>query len=149
MTDREHLLCSMLEENSKLDSEEAVSNFIQSAQLLPETNDPRLLRRMLKCFQDEEVGGVQYELVEACERFPNDVYVTVLIQEIELGLIKLPKWFRLLLRSMLNNVDCVTALLDKYADFSYSQRAKLVELLGTMVQENPKYREDFIVAKDG
>ncbi len=105
MTPNERVLLDRLEAVCDLASDSDMDSYADIARQLPESHDPGSLRRMLHCLRDVDAGEVQYELVEALERFPKEVYVPVLIAEAPSGQRKSPAWFELLLRSALNSPE--------------------------------------------
>jgi hypothetical protein len=90
---------------------------------------------MLACLDDREAGEVQYELVEACERFPADVYVTVVLREAESGLIRSPRWFGMILHSLLNSEDCRHTLFKKMPDTPTNSRAAVIAFVRGLATE--------------
>lgn len=101
MTDKERQLCDEL---LRVDPrrEDAVDRYIELVRTLSSSTDPQVLRCLLQALHDADAGEAQYELVEAAEAFPDNVYVPVLIQELAGIRERAPRWGRLLLQSVLN-----------------------------------------------
>jgi hypothetical protein len=102
MTEEEELRCKTVAEVCELRSELDIMRYIKVIEKLHASSSPEVLRCMLRCLRDTDAGGVQYELVEACEAYPIDVYVRTFLDE---GLDmeeEAPEWFGLMFQSILN-----------------------------------------------
>jgi hypothetical protein len=103
----EQQLCAELQRNCELRNGEEIGAFTAAARALPRGDDPRVLTRMLRCLRDVEAGEVQYELVEACERFSDRTFVPVVLTEAAAMSARSKRWFELVLQSLLNTASCI------------------------------------------
>lgn len=88
---------------SRLATSGDFDTYIECCTALRGGTDPAVLSRMVECLSDAEAGEIQYELIEACETFPDDVFCKVLLACCEQGYRRAPHWFDLMFCSMLNS----------------------------------------------
>lgn len=93
---------ALLKAASALDSDEDFENFCLACRELRYGRDSSVLGEMIRCLTDADAGEIQYELIEACESFPDDVFVQEMFKNVEVGYSLSPFWFDLMFCSMLN-----------------------------------------------
>jgi len=81
MTKTEEEQCKTLAAVCDLKSELDILGYMKVIEKLRASSSPDVLRCMLRCLRDTDAGEVQYELVEACEAYPGDVYVRTFLDE--------------------------------------------------------------------
>ncbi|MFO0265190.1 MAG: hypothetical protein ACK53V_26510, partial [Planctomycetota bacterium] len=72
-------LCDKLKDVCMLVSDEDARIYSQVVDELAELRNPATLPDMMLCLRDVEAGEIQYELLEACERFPREVFIDSVI----------------------------------------------------------------------
>jgi len=87
---------------SRLDSDLDFEIYQDCCRQLKGGDDEAVLREMINALNDANAGEVQYELIEACESFPDDVFCQVMIESCEDGFKRSPLWFDLMFCSMIN-----------------------------------------------
>jgi len=140
MTENERLLLEALTRTCGLNTREDVETYVATALALPESSDPECLRQMLLCLRDVDAGEVQYELLEACERFPTDVYVRVVAEQAEAIHGSAPQWFELAFHSLLNSSECVDALKSQMNSLAPEVRGFIIETVKEYADSYPKYQ---------
>ena|SRR6266496_1997429 len=141
MTKEELEQCRLLEESCELRSDADFAAYSDAIQTLRGRNDPEILRCFLRCFRDTESGEIQYELVEACEAFPDDMYVSTLLDEGVALSEKSPRWFRLLFQSILNTESCLERFMSIFPSLQVEVRNRYIRIVRELAADNPKYQE--------
>lgn len=101
--------------------------------------DPEALPGMLAALRDVDAGEVQYELVEACESFPVEVYVPALARAAHAMMRVAPWWSRLMLQSALNSDRCVEVLSQVVPALEPDPASAWLELLGELSRDHDRY----------
>lgn len=127
MTEREW--CERLKKSSRLKSDADIQSYAEASAALKNGTDPEILAEMLDALNDIDAGEIQYELIEACESFPDKVYVTVFLDKIEVLTKKAPFWSELMLTSLLNAKKTRTLVIGYYREQSTSRVAYLRQRL--------------------
>ena len=73
-------LSDILLASSRFESESDYDTYVETILLLEKGYRREGIRALLLALNDLEAGEMQYELIEACERFPPDMYVSELIE---------------------------------------------------------------------
>lgn len=141
MNGDEETLLQTLEASCHLASDAAIEQFSTTAQQLPKTYSVESLRRMLHCLRAVDAGEVQYELIDAIERFPLDVYVPTLLEELATVRTQAPDWFWLLFQTVLNTDETLAELLACAPALSTAQKSALAEAMRDLVVLDDRYRE--------
>lgn len=102
MTQREQELCRRLQQCCAYETAEDCDEFVQIVTELRKSRDPEVLGALIRCVNDVEAGGAQYELIEAIERFPLLCYVEAIFQARQHLERVSGQWGDMLLLSMLN-----------------------------------------------
>ncbi len=139
MTDEESEWCSNLKEASRLSCEEDYDLYKQAAQRLSMSNDLEVLRTMFGCFSDVEAGEIQHALIDACETFPDEIYVRILISEGQTFARNSPWWFNHVIHVMLNTGTCLDVLYSCYTTLSVEKRRWLLSTVAKLAEEREKY----------
>ncbi len=140
MTNNEQAMLIELERVANLVTSDDIDIFAAISQKLPESDDIECLRRMLRCLRDIDAGEVQYELLEACERFPIDIYITGLIAESEVLCVQAPQWFKMLCCSVLNSEVYVQKLAKAIAQAEQARVAEFLAFLKSIACAHPIYK---------
>jgi hypothetical protein len=85
--------------------------YSQAIKSLRKNPSPEVLAGMLRCLHDADAGEIQYELVEACEAYPDGDYVAAFIDAVPHLRASAPQWGRLMLQSILNTPACTRILI--------------------------------------
>jgi len=139
MTDEEVEWCRKLKEASVLECEGDYSLYMRATQRLRLSDDPEVLRKMLGCFTDVEAGEIQYALVDACETYPDETFVNMLIGEGPEFARKSPWWCDHVVHTMLNTNSCVEVLYSSYATLSSEKRRWVLGTVERLAKERERY----------
>jgi|WetSurMetagenome_2_1015567.scaffolds.fasta_scaffold410742_1 hypothetical protein len=128
---------ALLEASCELTNDEQIVAYAAAAEELPLSEDPDSLKRMVRCLRDIDAGDVQYELVEACERFPAEIYIPVMLEEAAQGLERSPQWFGMMLQSIFNSDEDVDIVVEKWPELPSDNKNALLGFLKKL--NEPKY----------
>ena len=140
MTREEQEQCKTLEAVCDLKSELDILRYIKVVEKLRASSSLDVLRCMLWCLRDTDAGEVQYELVEACEAYPGDVYVRTFLDE-GLGVEKTaPEWFGLMFQSILNSDSCREVAIRILNETDANRREEYKRIIrGIIADDAPQY----------
>jgi len=133
-------LLAELESSCEMTDDLMTQRFLDAIAGLQNRRSDKVLRRMLRCFRDTDAGEVQYELVEACEAYPNEQYVPILAQEYIAIAEKSSQWLRLLFQSILNSRETAELLVQECETLPLITLSAIIESLVSLTTENQKYR---------
>lgn len=139
MTPDERRLSDTLIEVCELDSEAAIETYIATIDALRGSTSEDVLRQMLRCLRDTEAGEAQYELVEACEAFPE--YVRVFVEEGLNTEKRAPRWFRLMFQSILNTPEDANQAISIINRVDPTSRAAFKRIVSLINEDTPQYAE--------
>lgn len=105
--------CEQLKKSCNLETDIDFDQYTEAISNLRGSDDPEVLKVMFRCFRDVEAGEVQFELVEACESYPDDIYLDVFIKESSSFKETSPYWYQLMFQSILNSQNCLNLLIEK------------------------------------
>lgn len=91
--------------------------------------------------RDIDAGEIQYELVEACENFPDEMYVPIFIKENMSLYQKAPTWFEILFQSILNTDSCLQRFLQLVSDVKKEQYELFAKSIKTLSIDNKEYNK--------
>jgi hypothetical protein len=114
MTSQEETICANLRQSSELANDEDYERYVAACRALPVTHEPEVLRVMLGCLNDNEAGEIQYELVEACERFPDRVVVEEVSKMSAQLEPRAGEWFWIIFQSIMNTPSTRQMLAELY-----------------------------------
>lgn len=141
MTEEEKKYCKLLHQSCELQTDDHFSNYITAIENLKKSKNPDVLRSMLSSFRDVDAGEIQYELVEACETFSDEIYVDIFVDEgINFHNVS-PKWFGLMFQSLLNTDSCVDLFIDKVRKADSIKSEFYNMYIGNLSDENIKYKK--------
>ncbi len=120
---------------------EGIDAYVDAASRLPREADEECLRRMVGCVRDVEMGEAQYELVEACERFPIELYVPLLARESLAVEAKAPRWYRLMMQSVMNGTRKSQLLVQVFPSLPAPTQQALLRFVDRIEADDPKYGE--------
>ena len=140
MTEKERELCEELRRVGALRYEEAVDRFIEVVRSLSSSTDPEVLRCLLQALYDADAGEAQYELVEAAEGFPDEVYVPMLVEELPGIRERAPRWGRLLLQSVLNSESARQQMEALIPGLDEALKANLLEAVQGIASDDFRYQ---------
>lgn len=103
MNEQDTYWCKKLESSCHFQKESDFDTYSESIEHLNGSTNFHVLERMLFCLNDRDAGEIQYELVEACEKFPIDIYIKCITKNFREISSLSPKWFRLIIQSILND----------------------------------------------
>ncbi|GMV82288.1 MAG: hypothetical protein AMXMBFR7_34720 [Planctomycetota bacterium] len=103
MTEDERQKLAVLKSSIKLESDADWSDYMKVCTELPITPDPEVLASMLSILRDTPTGDPLWNLIEACERFPEDIYIKCLVKSASLIFKSAPEGLRLMLCTILND----------------------------------------------
>lgn len=139
MKPEEMKYCQKLLDACELSSDEQFEDYLEAINVLKGSQNPEVLQFMLKCFRDNEAGEIQYELVEICESFPDDIYIDIFMDEGEQFYSLSPMWFELMFQSILNTKNCWVHLKKKFPTLPAGKREFYLNYLKRLSTENRKY----------
>jgi hypothetical protein len=131
--------CAQLEKACGLASDHDIDLYLEAIENLRDSDDPEVLHCMLRCFRDTDAGEVQYELVEACEAFADEVYVKAFIEEGEALARNSPHWFELMFQSILNTESCAEIALETVGELDRALSRFWIEYTDNLAKKEPQY----------
>jgi hypothetical protein len=90
---------------------------------------------------DADAGEAQYELVEAAEAFPDQVYVPALLEALPAIREQAPRWGRLLLQSALNTPATRVHIEALVPALQGEQRTSFLAVIREIADDDPRYEE--------
>lgn len=141
MNEKEMKYCGQLSEVCDLQSDSDIDKYIEAIEELMKSDDPEVLRYMLQAFRDVDAGEVQYELVEACERFPKEIYLKVFFEEGKLFSQKSPSWFELMFQSILNTDSYFQNAIEIIKGLPSDEKEYYINVIKKISEHTPKYSQ--------
>jgi len=141
MTKDEEAACAALRDACDLKDPGEIDVYVRALEALRGSSSSEVLRQMLLCLRDTDAGEIQYELVEACEAYPDQQYVDTFL---EVGLDverRSPKWFELMFQSILNSRSCRSLAIDGIRRMPASARAAYRAIVDRITLHTPKYKD--------
>jgi hypothetical protein len=139
MNDHERQICDDLIRSSKLQTEEDVECYIRSARQLPLTPDPEVLVAVLGCLNAVEAGEVQYELIEAAERFPDEIYVQTVLPRAKDITARAGDWGWMVLQTILNTKSCLDTAVETFRRLDSATKREFNAVLLKLCERDPRY----------
>ena len=141
MTSDERLALDILIESSRLEAKEDFDRYLEATRKLPISDDPVVLDVMLDCLNAIDAGEIQYELVEAIERFPDEVYVRGVLMHARRLVDKAGVWGWMIIQTMLNTSSCLNIAIGVYTQLSNRQKTEFKTLLDELCRSDRRYDE--------
>lgn len=110
-------LSDILLASSRFESDSDYDTYVETIPLLEKGYRREGIRALLLALNDLEAGEIQYELIEACERFPPDMYASEFIEHSSIVRKQAPSWYLLMLQSIINAPDYSQLLVKCYLDY--------------------------------
>ena len=129
--------------SSRFESESDYDTYVETIALLENGYQREGIRALLLALNDLEAGEIQYELIEACERFPPDMYVSELIEHSSIVRKQAPSWYLLMLQSIINAPDYCQLLIKCYLGLSPDKRKELLSDIRGISEEDEHYADVF------
>ncbi|MCP4679066.1 MAG: hypothetical protein GY854_26965 [Deltaproteobacteria bacterium] len=139
MTEDETRWCAKLAECCDLTRATDFDLYLECIAELKASKDPSILRHMLRCLRDTDAGEIQYELVEACESYPVEMYLDMLLDEGEEMSRVSAMWFQLMFQSVLNSQQCRALAVERIRQFPDPGRQFYAAYIKEISLESPKY----------
>ena len=140
-------LSEILLASSRFESESDYNTYVETIALLEEGHRREGIRALLLALNDLEAGEIQYELVEACERFPPDLYVSELIEYSSIVRKQAPSWYLLMLQSIINAPDYCQLLIKSYLRLSFDKRKELLSDIRWISEDDEHYTDFYTQMK--
>ncbi len=137
MTEQEIYWCKKLESSCHFQNENDFDTYLESIEHLNGATDFHVLEKMLFCLNDNDAGEIQYELVEACEKFPIDIYIKCIAKNFRKISLLSPKWFRLIIQSVLNDKIYSNSLISTLKSEQSLDKEYVIEYINKL--SIPKY----------
>jgi hypothetical protein len=134
-------LCRKLKSVCMLVSDEDARVYTQVVDELAESRNPATLPDMMLCLRDVDAGEIQYELLEACERFPKEVFVDSVIAVGAECLQVSPIWFGMLLQSLLNTSEYRALFVNRFKCLDAEAKLVFLDFFKRLAARNSKYQE--------
>jgi hypothetical protein len=129
-----------LQKASEFKTDSDYDDYLAAIEFLRDHQSPEVLTGMLQCLTDVEAGELQYELVEACEAYPDEPeYLRILGKNAAKLRRRSPQWGRMLVQSALNTPSCCKALY-QLASERGAALEDLWKWIGAIAKEEPKYK---------
>jgi len=144
MKNTETELCQRLQNVCEFNSDEDIDEFVDITSQLRGSKDPEVLRCMLRCFRDTDAGEVQYELVEACEEFSDELYVPIFLEEGLEFLARSPEWFSLMFQSILNTTSCVDQVVKNFSHLPVDAQNRYLKCVRKLNEETTHEYSDVL-----
>lgn len=141
-------LADILLASSRFESESDYNTYVETIPLLEVGYRREGLRSLLLVLNDLEAGEIQYELVEACERFPPDMYVSELIEHSSTVRKNAPSWYLLMLQSIVNAPDYRQLLFKSYLGLSSDRRKEILSDIRCLSEDDEHYTDFYNQMKD-
>lgn len=148
MTSQEEAICSNLRQSSGLANDGDYERYMEACRALPITHDPEVLRAMLACLRDNEAGELQYELVEACERFPDQVFVEEVVKMCAQLESKAGEWFWIIFHSIMNTPATRQTLTELYRTTSSDVVRSLDVIFDRLIERDSRYASVVILIRE-
>jgi hypothetical protein len=139
MNQHERKICDDRIRSSKLQTTEDVECYIHSARQLPLTQDSEVLIVLLECLNAIEAGEVQYELIEAAERFPDEMYVRTVLPRAGEIVRRAEDWGWMLIQSILNTKSCLDVAIDWYRNLDVAAKREFDAVLSKLCERDHRY----------
>lgn len=149
MTSEEIYACEKLKNSCELMTPEDAVAYLDAIDRLKANRSVEILRIMVNCLRDTDAGEVQYELVEACEAYPMEVYVSTFIDEAIEVKKKAPEWFKLMFQSILNARPYQEIALVVIMNSNLEIKKLFFNALEEIVAKSPKYIPTLLELKAG
>jgi hypothetical protein len=130
--------CDALRKSSKLETEEDFDQYLESIEYLKKHQSPEVLVEMFLSLSDVDAGEIQYELVEACEEYEEELYVSKFMELSTNIKRNSPFWGELMLCSILNTPSCARILINK---FNSQGNDSLYCWIKDLAIKNPDYKK--------
>lgn len=143
MTEKEQEMLVVLKRVSKLETQEEWDEYERVCSALPITNDPNVLQEMMLCLRDTYGGDVMWSLIEACERFPAEIYTRSFINMSEEICKNAPECFSLMLCTVFNTECNFEVLRESVRKLSVEKRQFLYLYTKDLLVNHLKYRRVF------
>ena len=132
-------LSDILLASSQFESESDYDTYVETISLLEKGYQREGIRALLLALNDLEAGEIQYELIEACERFPPDMYVSELIDYSSMVRKQAPSWYLLMLQSIINAPDYCQLLIKYYLGLPSDKREELLSDIRGISEDDEHY----------
>jgi hypothetical protein len=129
-----------LERSCELHTDTDFEDYSEAISNLRGSSSEEVLRRMLLCFRDTESGEIQYELLEACEEYSDDIYVKTFISIGQKFHSVSPRWFGLAFQSILNTPFCLSMAISRIRQSPDKMKQFYRYILVELAKTTPKYR---------
>ena len=136
-------LSDILLASSRFESESDYDTYVETISLLEKGYQREGIRALLLALNDLEAGEIQYELIEACERFPPDMYVSELIEHSSIVRKQAPSWYLLMLQSIINTPDYCQLLIKCYLGLPSDKRKELLNDIRGISEDDEHYADFF------
>lgn len=124
---------------SKMETEEDARTFDYKVWEIAAIKDVTLLENLINLFDDEcPYYEVMYSLVHAIETYPKDVYVPVLLKNIENGVEKYQFWIDCLCNRIFNDENYKELFIK---NMHLAPKESLLKLFDLMEKESPHHKE--------
>ena len=140
-------LFDILLTSSQFESESDYDTYVETISLLEKGYQREGIRALLLALNDLEAGEIQYELIEACERFPPDMYVSELIDHSSILSKQAPSWYLLMLQSIINAPDYCLLLIKCYLGLPSDKRKELLNDIRGISEDDEHYTDFYIQMK--
>ena len=134
-------LSDILLASSRFESESDYDTYVETIPLLEKGYRREGIRALLLALNDLEVGEIQYELIEACERFPPGMYVSELIEHSSIVRKQAPSWYLLMLQSIINAPDYCQLLIKCYLELPSDKRKELLNDIRGISEDDEHYTD--------
>jgi hypothetical protein len=124
-----------------LDEEEKVVEFDSTLASFSGNHDPQILEGLLSVFDDECPDyGVMYGLVHLVETWPDHIYFSILIKNLNIYIEKAPDWFMVLLYRILNHKKS----LDIFRSYMHLASRKTLLKIFDKIQKDSSHHKKLI-----
>lgn len=141
MNEKDKAVLSKLRKASRFEDEEDFEVYTECIDDLRNNLDPQILSEMLDCLHDNDAGEIQYELIEACEIYPDHIYIPIVIEKFDNLKAQAGIWFRLIFQSILNTESCRTELKNIWKNISQSKKEVIKSYVDSISDEESNYNE--------
>ena len=105
------------------------------------SHDPEVLGVMLNCLNSADAGEVQFELIEATERFPDHVYVREVLPRAKQLVEQAGDWGWMVIQTLLNTNSCLECALLEFSKLDKDTKKIFESVLSELCDRDPSYAE--------
>ena len=137
-----------LQESCELMNQNDFDAYLEAIEFLKDHQSPEPLKVLLLSLRDAEGGEIQYELIEACEAYPDELYVNTFCQLAPKLQAFAPQWADLMYHSILNSESCAKILKTTIVKLDQPERNTCIEWAEQIAISDRKHKSTVTALKN-